>query len=339
MTRRRWTGWVVLAWAAVVALSTPYAGAQADLAAAAKREGRVVVYGSLTTPGMIHNRIFEGRYGIPVDYWRAASTRILDRVLTEVRAGRPLFDVVVTNSSPMIVMRRFGAFRSYRAAAYETLQTTRPDPESLTSPPFLFIPIGIVYNTRLVRPAEAPRALWDLLEPRWRGQIAMADPAIHTTTAQWLMELRRVLGGRWREFLEGLARQVGTRVESFLPVAERVLRGEFPLGITYIRYVYHFGKEGAPLDYVRLNVFLADSLRIALGAAAQNQNAGKLYIETLLSRAGLLALAQEGDFVALAGVYPPLRDAERLRMMVMDDYGEAEMARARSELERVFDRR
>jgi len=332
-------GSVVLALAAVVALTTAYGNAQTDLLAAAKREGRVVVYGSLTTRGMIHNRIFEGRYGIPVEYWRAASTRVLDRVLSEVRAGRPLFDVVVTNSSPMMVMRLFGAFGSYRAAAYEALEATRPDPQSLVSPPFLFIPVGIVYNTRLIRPAEAPRDLLDLLDPKWRGKIVIPDPTLHTTTAHWLMELRRIVGGRWREFLEGLAGQVGAQVESFLPALHKVMSGEFPLGITYIRYVYQFGKEGAPLDYVRLSVFLADSLRIALGARAQNPNAGRLYIETLLSRAGLLALAQEGDFVALAGVYPPLRDAERLRITVMDDYGEAEMVRARSELERIFRRR
>lgn len=312
--------------------------AQADLVAAAKREGRVVVYGSLTTPGMVHNRIFEGRYGIPVEYWRAASTRVLDRVLTELRAGRPLFDVVVTNSSPMMVMRKSGAFQSYRASAYATLQARGSDPRSLVSPPFLFMPIGIVYNSRLVRPSEAPRTLQDLTDPRWRGKIVMPDPSLHTTTAQWLMELRRVLGARWREFVEELAGQLGGMVESFLPVVQKVVSGEFPLGISYVRYVYQFGKEGAPLDYVRLNMFLADSLRIGLAVGARNASAGQLYIETLLSRAGLLALVQEGDFVALPSVYPPLRDADKLRIAVMDDYGDAEMFRARTELERVFRR-
>ncbi len=333
----RWARWGILAIGLV--LSVVRADAQADFVAAARREGRVIVYGSLTTPGMIHNRIFEGRYGIPVEYWRAASTRILDRVLGELRAGRPLFDVVVTNSSPMMVMRKSGAFQPYRASAYAVLQAPRHDPQGLVSPPFLFIPIGIVYNTRLVRPAEAPRSLEDLLDPRWKGKIVMPDPSLHTTTAQWLMELRRVLGARWREFVEGLAGQLGGMVESLLPVVHKVVSGEFPLGITYIRYVYHFGKEGAPLDYVRLSGFLADSLRIALGVRPQHPNAGRLYIEALLSRAGLLALAQEGDFVALPGVYPPLRDAEKLRITVMEDYGEAEMLRARSELEQIFRRR
>ncbi len=324
--------------AVLVAAAVAGASAQADLVAAAKREGRLVLYGSLTTLDVV-NKIFESRYGIPVEYWRAASTRVLDRVLNETRAGRPQFDAVQTNSSPMMVLREAGAFAGYASPSYEMFGRATRDPQALVSPQFLVIPVGIVYNTRLVRPEEAPRSFTDLLDPKWKGKVVMADPTLHTTTAQWLMELRQVLGGQWRSFLEQLAGQVGAYVESFIPVADRLVRGEFPVGLTYIRYVYQFGKEGAPLDYVRLPVFLADGHRIALGARAARPNAGKLYIETLLSRAGLLALAQDGDFVSLPGVYPPLRDADKLRIVTMQDYDEGALTRAREELGRIFRRR
>ncbi len=329
---------VVLYVTAAVVFASPAGFAQADLVAAAKREGRLVLYGSLTTLDVV-NKIFESRYGIPVEYWRAASTRVLDRVLNEVRVGRPQFDVVQTNSSPMMVLREAGAFARYPSPSYDMFGRATRDPQALVSPQFLVIPVGIVYNTRLVRAEEAPRSLTDLLDPKWKGKVVMADPTLHTTTAQWLMELRRVLGGQWRPFLEQLAGQVGAYVESFIPVADRLVRGEFPVGLTYIRYVYQFGKEGAPLDYARLPVFLADGHRIALGARAARPNAGKLYIETLLSRAGLLALAQDGDFVSLPGVYPPLKDAEKLRIVTMQDYDEAALTRAREELGRIFRRR
>jgi iron(III) transport system substrate-binding protein len=325
-------------WLAILTVVVTRAASGQDLVAAAKREGRLVLYGSLTTLDVV-NKIFDSRYGVPVEYWRAASTRVLDRVLNEVRAGRPQFDVVQTNSSPMMVLREAQAFVRYPSPSYELFGRSTRDPQALVSPQFLVIPIGIVYNTRLVRPADAPRSLTDLLDPRWKGRVVMADPTLHTTTAQWLMELRGVLGSQWRGFLEGLAGQVGAYVESFIPVADRLVRGEFPVGLTYIRYVYQFGKEGAPLDYVRLPVFLADGHRIALGARAQHPNAGKLYIETLLSRAGLLALAQDGDFVSLPGVLPPLPDADKIRIVAMRDYDEAALARAREELGRIFRRR
>ncbi|MER3456286.1 MAG: hypothetical protein C4304_05260 [candidate division GAL15 bacterium] len=131
--------------------------AEADLVAAAKREGRLVLYGSLTTLEVV-NKIFESRYGIPVEYWRAASTRVLDRVLNETRAGRTLFDVVQTNSSPMMVLREAGAFARYASPSYELFDRATRDPQALVSPQFLVTPIGIVYNRRLCARRRLPAA-------------------------------------------------------------------------------------------------------------------------------------------------------------------------------------
>src|SRR3990167_7650240 len=68
---------------------------------AAKREGKVTVYGSPETEIMkaVQNA-FQARYRVKVEYWRASSTKVLDRALTEHRAGKPLFDVALTNETP-----------------------------------------------------------------------------------------------------------------------------------------------------------------------------------------------------------------------------------------------
>lgn len=66
------------------------------MAAAARREGRVVVYGAMAADNFdVVARIFRGRYGVEAEYWRAAPDRLLDRVLSEVRTRRGLFDVVI----------------------------------------------------------------------------------------------------------------------------------------------------------------------------------------------------------------------------------------------------
>src|SRR4030095_779915 len=62
---------------------------------AAKKDGKLVVYGT-TIPNVmvpIHAG-FEKRYGVKVDYWRAAATPVVDRAMTEWRAGKPGFDVI-----------------------------------------------------------------------------------------------------------------------------------------------------------------------------------------------------------------------------------------------------
>ena len=40
----------------------------------------------------------------------------------------------------------------------------------------------IAYNTTLVKPDEAPRSVFDLADPKWRGQVAIADPRFGSTS-------------------------------------------------------------------------------------------------------------------------------------------------------------
>jgi hypothetical protein len=40
---------------------------------------------------------FREKTDLTLEYWRASATKVMDRVLSEYRAGKPLFDVVLTN--------------------------------------------------------------------------------------------------------------------------------------------------------------------------------------------------------------------------------------------------
>ena len=322
----------------VLALAVAALGqAPPEVVAGARREGRVVVYGSLEADAFdVIRKVYEQRYGVSVEYWRAASTRVLDRALAEHRSGRGLFDVVLTNSGPMKILKAQGVFQRYSSPSYEEFPPATRDRDGILSPSYRVVVVSVLYNTRLVRPEEAPKTYADLLDPKWRGKIVMPDPTLHTTTATWLVNLRRVLGGQWRSFVERLGQQVGL-VESFLPVVQKLVAGEYALGVTYVKYVRQFSE--APLDYVRLNPVLADAHLVALAKNAPHPNAGKLLIDTLTSRAGLIALAQTGEFVLVPGIYPPIKDAEKLRILLMEDLDEQEFRKARDELGPLFRRR
>lgn len=329
-----WTTGLVL-----LTLAVPADG-QPDFIAAAKREGRVVVYGSMETDIFeVIQKIFEGRHGIPVEYFRAASNRVMDRVLTESRAGRPLYDVVLTNRSPMLILKGEGLFGRYVSPSYETYPAATRDRDGILSPSYRVVVVSILYNTRLVKPEDAPKSLTDLLDPKWKGKIVMPDPNVHTTTAVWLSNLERVMGTQqYRPFVERLAGQV-VLAESFLPVAQKVIVGEYPLGISYVKYVYVFGQEGAPLDYVRLNPVLAEAHHVAIGVKAPHPNAARLFVDTFTSRVGLLALARAGEFVLVPGVYPPIKDADKLRIVMMEDLDEAALKRFRDQVGAIFAKR
>lgn len=90
----------------IIFLCCHSAEAQAPDIEAAKKEGSVVVYGSVVPQAMQINAGFEKKYGIRVEYWRADSTNIMDRTLTEWRAGKPGFDVLEGSRAPQIIMKK-----------------------------------------------------------------------------------------------------------------------------------------------------------------------------------------------------------------------------------------
>jgi iron(III) transport system substrate-binding protein len=334
---RRARTWVGVAAALAFALVTAPSHAQGDLVPAARAEGRVVVYGTMAADNFdVIARIFKGRYGVDAEYWRAAPDRLLDRVLSELRARRVMFDVVIGPSYALRLLKRQGAFARYASPSYELFPRPTWDKDGVFSPPYRVTPVGIVYNTRLVRSEEAPRNYLDLTDPRWRGRIGMADPTLSVFSAAWLVNLRKYLGPQWRNFVERLAENLGALEESTLTVASKVGAGEQAVGISHLNFMYLLARAGAPLDYVRADPILADAQVAAVGRNAPHPNAARLFVDTLTSRAGLLALAQAGEFVLVPGIYPPVRDADRLKLVVMEDLDEEGYAQFRQEFGALF---
>ena len=60
---------------------------------------------------------FTKKTGLQVEYWRASATKAMDRALTELRAGKHLFDVMVNNSGATTVMQKEGIFAKYISPA------------------------------------------------------------------------------------------------------------------------------------------------------------------------------------------------------------------------------
>ncbi len=91
--------------------------AQAANVEAAKKEGKVVVYGSVVPQAMeaLH-QAFKKKYGIDVEYWRGSSTQVSERALTEWRAGKPGFDVAEGNRGVQLIMKERGSVSKVRAA-------------------------------------------------------------------------------------------------------------------------------------------------------------------------------------------------------------------------------
>src|SRR5690349_18451971 len=86
-----------------------YKGADRDarLLAEAKKQGKVVIYTSLNLKDSVPiTEAFEKKTGIKTELWRASSEKVLQRGVTEARAGRYSPDVFETNGPEMEALYR-----------------------------------------------------------------------------------------------------------------------------------------------------------------------------------------------------------------------------------------
>src|SRR5688500_19741976 len=74
-----------------------------DRVAGAKKEGgKVIISGSLETPVVeAVIQAFRKKTGLDAQYWRASAMSVMNRSMSEYRAGNPIYDVVLNNSDPL----------------------------------------------------------------------------------------------------------------------------------------------------------------------------------------------------------------------------------------------
>jgi iron(III) transport system substrate-binding protein len=299
-------------------LAAGHALAQSVNIDAAKKEGRVVVYGSVVPQAMEDfNKNFESKYGIKVEYWRGDSTKVSERALTEWRAGKPGFDVVEGNRGVQLIMKDTGLFTKFSPPASEKFPAQVKEKDGLITP-WRVLPISILYNTDMLKAADLPKSFDDLVQPKWTNKIVIPDPTRHTTTAQFLWNLSKFKKDKWLDLVRGLAKQNPQLVTSLASVPGSIIKGEAPVGISYVKYVKQYK---GPMHYVLMDKYLADPNYMSVSAKALNPNAAKLYVDYACSPEGQKYIAQDGEFVFAPGVLPPIKDAEKVQpnIILMDN--------------------
>jgi iron(III) transport system substrate-binding protein len=236
----------------------------------------------------------------------------------------------------MLLLKKENVFARYVSPEAKNFPDDVKDPDGLLSPIYREVVIGILYNTKLVKPGEAPKSLEDLLTPRWQGKWVMPDPSRHFTTGMWVANFDKLYGKDADAMVKKLAAAKPILVESFIPSAQKIISGEAQAGITYLKYVHIFGKDGAPLDYVRLPTMLADGHQIGIQAKAPHPNAARLFEDFFISRQGMEILAKEGEFVTAKGLYPPIKDAQKVKAVAMDEMERKEYKKFAEQMRRLF---
>jgi iron(III) transport system substrate-binding protein len=105
-----------------------YKGADRDqrVLAGAQREKRAVIYTSLNLKDSVPIvQAFEKKYGVKIELWRSSSEKVLQRALTEARAGRFAVDGFELNGPEMEALYREGLLEEFTARRSPTSRRRR----------------------------------------------------------------------------------------------------------------------------------------------------------------------------------------------------------------------
>ncbi len=286
----------------------------------AKREGRLVFYGSMTTEH--HNKLvgaFTHKYPfIKVEGFRANSLTIVNRVVTEQRAGRPLVNVVNVDELSGWVLKERGLLQSYASEEARAFPAVYRDPEGFFSCCTYVVTNVIAYNRKLVRKDDAPKTFDDLLLPKWSDKLGMeADLAK-------LFAALVPLWGRQKtvDYFSAMMKQKPLVRSGRTLLAQLMAAGEFSVGLGYYGYrMLELQEAGMPLEIVQADPIIAWPFRLLLAKNARQPNAAKLFIDYVLSEEGQRFMASLGRTVVRPGVknkYPQLVDGIKLHPVKPD---------------------
>lgn len=256
------------------------------LIAAAQAEGKVVFYTAIDIVVAAQiAKSFEAAYPrVTVQVERNGGERIAQRIAQE-RASN-IFAVDVLDSSDtaqFITWKHLGWLTPFVAAevAAKWPAEQRDADGYFANERFTLMPIA--YNSRLVKPEEAPRSFADLLDPKWTGKIVKAHPGYSGGIVTSTFQTSHALG--W-EYFEKLGRQRVMQVQSATEPPKKLAMGERAVAADGLEYVLiHMKESGDPVAIVYPSEgtpLITGS--VALADKAPHPNAARLFISYLFSR-------------------------------------------------------
>jgi len=255
-----------------------------DFVAGAKKEGELDLYLSTDLSdanGMMH--AFRKRYPfVDVKFFRAGNDKLLNRILTEASAGKFNGDVILISSFEIRVLLQKKLLQKYVSPESSRYAEGFTDKEGYWTSVYS-IPRVVAYNTKLVRNEVVPKTYEDLLQARWKNSFCMSDSAV-----LWYTGFLKFFGEeKGREFMKRLTAQKPLFRDSESIITQLMAAGEFPLGLTYLHQVGTMKRRGAPVDWIRTAQPIVTGLKpISLSGKAAHPNAGKLFIDFVLSKEG-----------------------------------------------------
>jgi iron(III) transport system substrate-binding protein len=258
----------------------------------AKKEQTLSVYTSAPVDDYAaFSAAFEKKYpGVKIQVWRAGSEKVLQRGVTEARAGRYDVDIFDTNGPEMESLHREKVLQAVRSPHTADLipQAVQPHGEWVGTRLNIF---ALAYNTNRVKKDELPKRYEDLLDPRWKGRLG-----IEAGDFDWFSGVAGTLGEDHaiKLFRDIVAKNGISVRKGHTLLTNLVAAGEVPLALTVYNYkADQLKKKGAPIDWFVIPPAVARPNGIGMAAHAPHPHAAVLFYDWMLSDGQALLLKRQ----------------------------------------------
>ena len=261
-----------------------------QLVEGAKKEQKLVLYITIDLPQtiqVVHH--FVQKYSfLDLELHPLEAETLVTRIQDEARSGISTWDVVLGGGGLFQPLMEANLVASYRSPQREAISEALNDSEGYWSG-YYINPYVLGYSTTVVKEAKIPRTYGELLEPRWKGNRIAIDSTAHG--------LLRGLTLVWGEdktvaYLKRLADQQPVMAGASITAVESMHIGNASIVIARAPVIQGYMKKlGSSIDWVSLEPIIAQIDAVMLSAQSLHPNAGRLFVDFVLSKEGQSALA------------------------------------------------
>lgn len=231
---------------------------------------------------------FAKKYDVKVTTWRSGSENILQRIGTEARANKFAVDVVQNNAPENEAAHREKLLQPVASPYLKDLIAGALPPHR----DWVGITLDVysaAYNTTKVKKEELPKTYQDLLDPKWKGRLA-----VEAEDQAWYATLTDALGEQQGSKLLGeVVANNGVSVrKGHSLLTSLVASGEVPLALTvYSWNPAQLKEKGAPIEGYLIQPVVAQFSTVAMLKKAPHPNTAALFYDFVLNE-GQAILAQ-----------------------------------------------
>lgn len=250
----------------------------------AKKEGKVVVY-SFTAVDQLKPLLdeFQKKYPfITPEHYRANASGVFNKFATESRAGQTLADVIDISAGETHTLWQMGLIDPYLSASREGIPKDFMDEKGFWTAHYHFV-IALGFNTKHIKPAEAPKSYEELLNPKWKGRFSL-DPADQDLFGALLLHWGKE---KTLNYFKGLAKLEPRMVSGHTQQANLIGAGEIQMAPWLYGYrPLQLKDEGAPVETLLFDPVLSNPAYLLLTKNSSRPHAAALLIDWALAADG-----------------------------------------------------